>query len=71
VLSRGLVDAARVGPDAEVTDAQYVVEAHAKRLLEGKDIGVELVHGSVDVAGGTNEHNADVIASKSEFFQLA
>jgi hypothetical protein len=39
-------------------DVKHVVEAHAQRRLEGEDIGVELIHRSVSVAGGADEHGA-------------
>ena len=64
VLARGLVDAVGVGPDAEVADVQDVVKAHAEGVLEREDIGVELVHGSMDVAGCADEHD---VAMKARF----
>jgi hypothetical protein len=50
------VDPVRVGPDAEVPDVQHPLEAHAERLLEGEDVLVEPVEGSVDVTGGADDH---------------
>ncbi len=46
-----------IEPDAEIADVEHVVKAYTQRLLEDEDIVVEPVHGSVDVAGGTDERD--------------
>ena len=56
MLTRCLVYVVGIGPDAEVADVKHVIEAHAERCLEGDDVIVEPIHGSMDVAGGANEH---------------
>jgi hypothetical protein len=56
MLPGGLVDSGLVRPDTEVADVQHPLETHAERLLEGEDVLVEPIEGSVDVAGGTDDH---------------
>ena len=46
-----LVDALGVWPDPEVADVQDVGEQDAELGFERQDVGVELVEGSLDVAG--------------------
>ena len=61
----GLVDAGLVRPHAEVADVQHPLEAHAERLLEGEDVLVEPIEGSVDVAGGADDHGSPRLVQKS------
>jgi hypothetical protein len=56
VALRRPVDAARVRPHAEVADVQHPLEAHTERDLEGEDVFVEPIEGSVDVTGGADDH---------------
>jgi hypothetical protein len=41
----------------EVADVKHAIKAHAQGLLEGEDVVVEPIHGSMDVAGGADEHD--------------
>jgi hypothetical protein len=61
MLARGLVYPVGIGPDAEIADVKHVVKAHAQCLLEGEDVVVEPIHGSMDVAGGADEHDFPVV----------
>src|SRR5690606_25164735 len=63
VVTGGLVYPVRIRPDAEVADVKDIVETHAERLLEGEDIVVEPIHGSMNVAGGADEHDVLVVLS--------
>jgi hypothetical protein len=45
VMARRLVDPARIGPDAEITDVQHIVEANSERCLEGEHVLIKTVHG--------------------------
>lgn len=56
VLPRRPVDPTRIRPDPEVADLQDVVEANPEDPLEGEDVLVEAVHGSVNVARRADEH---------------
>ena len=55
MLERGLVHPIWIGPNAEVADVKHVVKTHAQSALEGEDVIVEPIHGSMDIAGGANE----------------
>jgi hypothetical protein len=60
-MARRLVDPAGVWPDAEIADMEHIVEANSKRCLEREHVLIKTVHGSVNVAGRTDEHRVPSI----------
>ena len=57
VLARCLVHPVGIGPDAKIAEVKHVVKTSTERFLEREDIFIEPVQGSVNIAGGTDEHD--------------
>jgi hypothetical protein len=58
MATRRAVDAIRIGSHAEVSDVEYPVKLKGKRSLDGGHVRIELIKRSVNVAGGTEDHES-------------
>jgi hypothetical protein len=57
VAARCPVDAVWIGPNTEVADMQYLVEANPKRCLEHQHVLIKTGHCAVNVTGRADEHD--------------
>src|SRR5580704_13573253 len=71
VMTRCLVDPARIGPDPKIAYVQDIVEASSKRCLELEHIVIKTVHCSMNVVGGTDNHRHSPSSTQTLGFDLS